>query len=151
MSTRTVYLTGESRAEAYNVKDTNGAAFEQIKILHPFSEGGWGAWEVAARLSSVNLNSGPISGQSYVNAMNAATLAATIPGQPAAVTANYNNLVRAVANAGIVGGRQNDFTLGVNWYPDNGIRVHGELGPRREPLGALRPPLGSRARIRTCS
>ena len=118
----TYYLTGESRAEAYNVKDKNGAVFEQIKILHPFSEGGIGAWELAARLSSVNLNSGPLSGQSYVNAMGAATLAASLPGQAPAVTARYNNLARAVANAGIVGGRQNDFTLGVNWYPDRGVR-----------------------------
>jgi len=118
----TYYLTGESRAEAYNVKDRNGAAFEQIKILHPFSQGGIGAWEIAARLSSVNLNSGPISGQSYVSAFQAATLAASVPGQAPAVTANYNNLARAIANAGIVGGRQNDFTLGVNWYPDKGVR-----------------------------
>ena len=118
----TVYLTGESRADAYNVADKNGAAFEQIKILHPFSQGGIGAWELAARLSSVNLNSGPISGQSYVNVMNAATLAATVPGQSAAATANYANLVRAAGNSGIVGGRQNDFTLGLNWYPDKGVR-----------------------------
>jgi phosphate-selective porin OprO/OprP len=54
--------------------------------------------------------------------MNAATLAATVPGQSAAATANYANLVRAAGNSGIVGGRQNDFTLGVNWYPDKGIR-----------------------------
>ena len=117
----TVYLTGESRAEAYNVKDKNGAAFEQIKILHPFSQGGWGAWELAARLSSVNLNSGPISGQSYVNAMNAAGAAAAAQWNAGASPTNAY-LVRAAANSGIVGGRQNDFTLGLNWYPDRGIR-----------------------------
>jgi phosphate-selective porin OprO and OprP len=114
----TYYLTGESRSQSYNVASKDGANFDQIKILHPFSEGGMGAWEIGARLSSVNLNSGPISGQSYVNAMNAAALAGSIPG----ASPNNANIVRAVANAGIVGGRQNDFTLGVNWYPDKGIR-----------------------------
>lgn len=118
----TVYLTGESRAETYNVKDKKGAVFDQIEILHPFSQGGIGAWELAVRLSSVNLNSGPITGQSYANVMKAATLAATVPGQNAAATTNYADLMRALGNSGIVAGGQNDFTLGVNWYPDKGVR-----------------------------
>jgi phosphate-selective porin OprO and OprP len=117
-----VFLTGESRAEAYSTKDRNGAVFEQVKVDHPFSKGGFGAWEVAALISSVDLNSGPISGQSYINAIEAATLAATLPGQSQAVTAQYANLARSVANAGIGGGRQNDFTLGANWCPDPGFR-----------------------------
>jgi phosphate-selective porin OprO/OprP len=56
--------------------------------------GGWGAWEIAARISEINLNSGGF----------------LFP-QPT---------FGAVSN--IQGGRQYDFTLGLNWYPDKGIR-----------------------------
>jgi phosphate-selective porin OprO/OprP len=77
----TWYLTGESRAASYNVGALNSAEFGQIKILQPFSKGGVGAWEVAARFSEINLNSG-----------------------------------------GILGGREQDLTVGLNWYPDKGIR-----------------------------
>jgi phosphate-selective porin OprO/OprP len=75
------YLTGESRAEAYKVGQLNGAAFGQIKILNPLNKGGWGAWELAARYSQINLNDG-----------------------------------------GIQGGRQEDITVGLNWYPVKGVR-----------------------------
>ncbi len=75
------FLTGESRAEAYNVKDLNGARFEGPKIKNPVNKGGWGAWELAARYSQVNLNDG-----------------------------------------GIQGGRQEDITVGLNWYPVRGFR-----------------------------
>ncbi len=75
------YLTGESRAAAYSTSPLNGAAFGEIKILNPVSKGGWGAWEVAARYSQINLNDG-----------------------------------------GILGGRQEDITVGLNWYPVKGVR-----------------------------
>ncbi len=78
----TWYLTGESRAEAYQIDDLNPATFRQIKILNPLSTGGIGAWELAARISELNLNGG-----------------------------------------GIQGGRETDFTLGLNWYPDPGFRL----------------------------
>ncbi|HEY8261294.1 MAG TPA: porin, partial [Methylosinus sp.] len=80
----TWYLTGESRAASYLTypKEFNTpATFGQINILNPLSKGGAGAFEVAARLSEINLNS-----------------------------------------AGILGGRETDFTLGINWYPDKGFR-----------------------------
>ncbi|MCI0598190.1 MAG: OprO/OprP family phosphate-selective porin, partial [Beijerinckiaceae bacterium] len=77
----TWYLTGESRAEAYKVDSLNPATFGQIKILDPLSKGGIGAWELAARFSELNLNSG-----------------------------------------GILGGREQNVTVGLNWYPDRGIR-----------------------------
>jgi phosphate-selective porin OprO/OprP len=77
----TWYLTGESRAEAYQTDDLNPATFRQIKILNPLSAGGIGAWEIGARLSELSLN-----------------------------------------DAGIQGGRETDLTLGLNWYPDAGIR-----------------------------
>jgi phosphate-selective porin OprO and OprP len=92
----TWYLTGESRAEAYKSypEDFNQpATFGQIKILNPVRAGGWGAWELAARFSSINLNDGSV-------------------GFPQPVGARPN----------IQGGRQTDFTLGLNWYPDKGIR-----------------------------
>jgi phosphate-selective porin OprO/OprP len=77
----TWYLTGESRAHAYKVGGLGGAAFGEIKILNPLNKGGWGAWELGARYSQLNLNDG-----------------------------------------GIQGGRQEDITVGLNWYPVKGIR-----------------------------
>ena len=92
----TWYLTGESRAasyEKYSDDPERPGTFGQIKILNPVSAGGWGAWEVAARISEINLNDGSV-----------------LFGQPLGVRPN------------IQGGRQTDFTLGLNWYPDIGIR-----------------------------
>ncbi|MGH6821379.1 MAG: porin, partial [Methylocella sp.] len=92
----TWYLTGESRAAAYKTYPEEYAApatFGQIKILNPVSAGGWGAWELAARVSQINLNDGGF----------------LVP-QPTGLASN------------IQGGRQTDFTLGLNWYPDIGIR-----------------------------
>jgi phosphate-selective porin OprO/OprP len=65
------------------------AAFSTPKPDHPFSfqTGGWGAWEVAARSSTVNLNS-------YV-----------VRGLGQAVT------------GGVYGGQQTIYTLGLNWFP----------------------------------
>jgi phosphate-selective porin OprO/OprP len=107
----TWYLTGESRAEAYDVKDKNTAAFEQIKIKNPVSAGGWGAWELGLRFSSVNLNAGPITGSAYQNLIGLSVLRGNA------------NLVRAVTNSSIEGGRQQDLTAGINWYPDKGFRL----------------------------
>jgi len=104
------YLTGEERAAAYDVTNKIGANFNQIKIKHPLSAGGFGAIGVAARYSEVNLNSGPFSGSGLYNMLAYTTFVAP---NPAAAT--------AIANAGVVGGRQQNVTLGLNWYPDNGI------------------------------
>jgi phosphate-selective porin OprO and OprP len=92
----TWYLTGESRAASYKQysKDPERpGTFGQIKILNPVSAGGWGAWELAARFTEINLNDGSI-----------------LFAQPLGARPN------------IQGGRQTDFTLGLNWYPDVGIR-----------------------------
>lgn len=66
------FLTGEHR----NYKQSD-ACFDRIKPKHNFNirGGGWGAWEVAARWSYLNLQS-----------------------------------------KGILGGVENDMTLGLNWY-----------------------------------
>jgi phosphate-selective porin OprO and OprP len=97
----TWYLTGESRAEQYRgyeeFNQPGNGNVAQIKILNPWSAGGWGAWEVAARVSEINLNSG-----------GSLILAFLLP-------------LGTVAN--IQGGRETDFTLGLNWYPDKGIRL----------------------------
>jgi phosphate-selective porin OprO and OprP len=93
----TWYLTGESRAEAYQSypEDFNTpGTFRQIKILNPVSAGGWGAWEVAARVSEINLDDG-----SFLFL------------QPLGTRPN------------IQGGRQSDFTLSLVWCPETGIRV----------------------------
>src|ERR1700730_3014091 len=90
------YLTAESRAEAYITypeEINQPAEWSQIKILNPVRAGGWGAWELAARFSEINLNDG---------------------------TVGFAQPVGARPN--IQGGRQADFTLGLNWYPDVGIR-----------------------------
>ncbi|BGE88072.1 OprO/OprP family phosphate-selective porin (plasmid) [Methylosinus sp. 3S-1] len=104
----TWYLTGESRAASYSVTNPNNpATFGQIKILKPLSAGGWGAWELGARFSSVNLNDGPYSGTTFQNLLASA---------PNAATRAY------IANSSVVGGSEQDVTVGVNWYPDDGIR-----------------------------
>ena len=92
----TWYLTGESRAQAYRTYPGTfnfPGTFDQIKILNPVSAGGTGAWEVLARLSEINLNSG-----GYLVL------------QPVGVPSN------------IQGGGETNFTVGLNWYPDTGIR-----------------------------
>ncbi|WP_197744674.1 OprO/OprP family phosphate-selective porin [Candidatus Nitrosacidococcus tergens] len=51
------FLTGESR----NYIPRKGA-YGQTNPNHPMDQGGWGAWEVAARYSTINLNSQGIYG-----------------------------------------------------------------------------------------
>jgi phosphate-selective porin OprO/OprP len=91
----TWFLTGESRSAAYltSANYVLPGTFGQIKIINPLSAGGWGAWELAARVSEVNLNSGGYLVQ-----------------QPLGISSS------------IQGGSQTDFTLGLNWYPDRGVR-----------------------------
>ncbi len=105
----TYWITGEERAQAYEVSHRHGAAFTQLKILHPFSAGGWGAWGVAARFGSVNLNNGPYHGTQLYTLLGLAN------------AANNRFAAAYIANAGIQGGRQQDVTVGLNWYPDPGF------------------------------
>lgn len=80
-------LTGESRR--YNI--VNGS-FQNLKPAAPFGGGGWGAWELAWRVSHVDLDF----------AAGAAGTAAT----PAAVR----------------GGSQDILSLGLNWTPNANLR-----------------------------
>ncbi|HZZ88151.1 MAG TPA: porin, partial [Caulobacteraceae bacterium] len=78
-------LTGESRA--YNA---SSAAFDGPQVAHPFSlnNGGWGAWEFAARYSVADLN--------YHEGL---------PGTAPALDS-------------IRGGDQRIWSVGLNWYPN---------------------------------
>lgn len=105
------YVTGEERAEAYSVKSKNGATFEQVKILNPLSKGGYGAVSLVARYSAINLNSGRWSGSGLFNMLTYTTV----------IAPNTLNTALIANQAGIVGGRQENTTLGINWYPDNGF------------------------------
>ena len=109
----TYWLTGEERAEAYLMRDKNSpASFGQLKIRRPLSEGGYGAWGLAARFSSVDLNNGPWQGQTLYNLLALYTNVVNNPGARA-----------YVANAGIIGGKYQATTLGLNWYPDPGFSL----------------------------
>jgi phosphate-selective porin OprO/OprP len=82
-------ITGESRR--YNPVT---GSFQNPRPMVPFSSaGGFGAWELAARYSNMNLN--------FEEGLEGA---ATIPG-------------------GVRGGEQNVLTLGVNWYLNPNFKV----------------------------
>jgi phosphate-selective porin OprO/OprP len=74
--------------------DITRAAWSRPKVDHPFglSEGGIGAWGLAARYSTVDLNSN------------------VVPGVPQSVT------------GGIYGGRQQVVSLALSWYPNDWLR-----------------------------
>ncbi|BDV36868.1 hypothetical protein DSM21852_01210 [Methylocystis bryophila] len=110
------FLTGESKASAYQVdNNSNPGGFRQVTIKHPLSAGGIGAVALTGRLSEVDLNSGPFQGN-YYN-----TLYALAP-IGAITSKGFGTNKLAIYNAGVLGGRQQDATVGVNWYPENGIR-----------------------------
>ncbi|MBI3274920.1 MAG: hypothetical protein HYZ60_03000 [Methylocystis sp.] len=109
-----VFLTGESRAAAYKGYDKNWnmpGTFGEPPIKNPVSKGGVGAWEFAARYSELNLNNGGLTGLNY--------LAAIVGPAP---TVAQRSLI-ALSNSGTIGGRQQNLTLGLNWYPEKGFRL----------------------------
>jgi phosphate-selective porin OprO/OprP len=83
-------LTGENHR--YNPQ---AASYFRVSPRHPFSlkDGGWGAWELAARVSYVDLNSNFLAGQA-------------LSSHPAAIN----------------GGIQRGYSFGVSWYPNDLIR-----------------------------
>jgi phosphate-selective porin OprO/OprP len=92
-------LTGESHK--YNPAS---ASYGGVVPANPFSldGGGWGAWEIAGRYSTVDLN---------------------------------NQL--GIAN-GVAGGRQNVYTLALNWYVNRNVRfmfdyLHGNVAKQVSP------------------
>ena len=93
-------LTGESKAY---VPATG--TFTSPKPAQPFSlsKGDWGAWELAARYSDLNLNDLVSDTSNIVTGWTATAKSYT-----------YYNTVR--------GGDQKIVTLGLNWYPNNAVR-----------------------------
>jgi phosphate-selective porin OprO and OprP len=93
-------LTGESKSY---VKATG--AFTIPKPAHPFSltEGGWGAWEIAARYSDLDLNDHANSADNVVTAWSGSSK-----------TYTFTNAAR--------GGEQKIVTFGLNWYPNANVR-----------------------------
>jgi phosphate-selective porin OprO/OprP len=93
-------LTGESRT--YNAST---GAFAPPKPAAPFSlhDGTWGAFEIAARYSDLDLNDNIFDPSNIVTAWTGTSK-----------TYTYYNTVR--------GGDQHIATLGVNWYPNSVIR-----------------------------
>jgi phosphate-selective porin OprO/OprP len=92
-------ITGESIPY-----DIARAAWARPKVDHPFSltDGGIGAWELAARYSTVDLNSD------------------VVPGVPQSVT------------GGVYGGQQQIVSLALSWYPNDWLRFmlqfeHGDV------------------------
>ena len=84
-ATLTYSLTGEQHPY-----DPTTASFRGLRPDHPLgSAGGWGAWEVKARYSDIDLD--------------------------------YQPLLAAAAG-GIAGGKQDVWTIGLNWYPTAGVR-----------------------------
>jgi phosphate-selective porin OprO and OprP len=92
-------LTGEPRT--YNA--ANGA-FSQPKPTKSVGHGGWGAWEIAARYSDLNLNSHPFDTSALVTNWTGASTE----------TYTFTNAVR--------GGDQRIVTAGLNWYVSTAIR-----------------------------
>ena len=81
----TYSLTGEQHPY-----DPTTASFRNIRPANPLgTPGGWGAWELSARYSNINLDYLPFA---------------------------------TTATGGIAGGKQDVWSLGVNWYPNNVIK-----------------------------
>jgi phosphate-selective porin OprO/OprP len=93
-------ITGEPKT--YTVTSTNNevGGFGAPKVANPFSLSGdsWGAWELTARYSNTNLN---------WNATRAANGTIAIPG----------------VQAGINGGEEKVFLVGMNWYLNNNVKI----------------------------
>ena len=82
-------MTGEP--DRYSI---DRASWSRPRVDHPFSlvDGGIGAWEIAARYSTVSLNSD------------------VVPGISQSVT------------GGVYGGQQQIATLALSWYPNDWLR-----------------------------
>ncbi len=112
-------ITGEHRK--YNPAT---GAYPGITPAHPFdiahfTEGAWGALELGARYSIVDLNSNYMSGQ-----------------------------VTSASSNAVAGGKQQVFTLGANWYVNNNIRfmldyLHGKIDKPEGTAGVAGAPLGT--------
>jgi phosphate-selective porin OprO and OprP len=88
-------ITGETRPYTPNSLNNETGGFQQPVPSRPFSLRGdsWGTWELVARYSSVDLNWNPIQ------------------------TASASRL------AGILGGKETIFDIGINWYMNRNVKL----------------------------
>ncbi|HJS45951.1 MAG TPA: porin [Rhizomicrobium sp.] len=88
-------ITGETRPYTPNSLNNETGGFQQPVPSRPFSLRGdsWGAWELVARYSSVDLNWNPSQ------------------------TATASRL------AGVVGGKETIFDIGINWYMNRNVKL----------------------------
>ena len=112
-------VTGERRKYLPGAGAYSGISPEHPFQLSTFSQGNWGALELGARYSIVNLNSNYTSG---------------------AITSAGSNAV--------AGGKQQVITIGANWYVNNNIRfmlnyLHGWISKPEGMAGVSGAPLGS--------
>lgn len=111
-------LTGEQR----HYKPSAGA-YSGLTPAHPFSpgSGGWGAWEVAARYSVIDLND------------------------------------MLGSSTGIAGGKQQTYSVGLNWYPSTNLRfmfdyIHAKIDKQASatsstPVGASMDAIAMRTQF----
>jgi phosphate-selective porin OprO/OprP len=88
-------ITGETRPYTTNSLNNETGGFQQPVPSRPFSLRGdsWGAWELVARYSDTDLNW------------------------------NANQVANASQLAGIRGGRETIFDIGINWYMNRNVKL----------------------------
>ncbi|MFM7028767.1 MAG: porin [Chakrabartia sp.] len=92
------FLTGETRGYSGNV-------WGRTKVLNPLSKGGSGAWQVAARVDYLDLNSKALQNAQTTNFTTGAT----------SLASESTRLAR--------GGSQLGLIFGLNWYPSDYARI----------------------------
>jgi phosphate-selective porin OprO and OprP len=116
------YLTGETRGYR------NGT-WDRTRVKHPFSKGGWGGFQLVARLDHLDLDSGKLkNGRSNNFATGATTLAPL-----------NTRLAR--------GGTQTGYLLGLTWMPTDYVRfLLNYIHTRVEggPFAAIANPLSTK-------
>ena len=114
------FITGETRG--YKLGDGTWA---RTKVLNPVGKGGMGAFQVAARLDYIDLNSDKLTG---------------------GLTNNFTTGVSSLAaiNSRLArGGSQTTYLLGLNWYPIDYVRFminYGHTSVQGGPIAGLVNP-----------
>ena len=92
------FLTGETRG----YRDNN---WGRTRVLNPLSKGGGGAWQIAARLDYLDLNSQALK----TAPLNSFSTGVSTSASPTAALGR--------------GGKQTGAIFGLNWYPSDYIRI----------------------------
>jgi phosphate-selective porin OprO/OprP len=108
------YLTGETRAY-------KGGSFGRVKVLHPFNDGGWGAFQINGRVDYLDLSD-------------------RVAGTTSLASADYVN-----------GGRQTAYQLSAIWNPTDYVRfiaqyshINVKGGPRNGVSDETTKPINER-------